>query len=232
MVDQLVDKHQTFLSGPQGDITPQARDALEATQRARDEAEAFSGSAEALQDTAVAALVGSGSLSAPAVDARITARSGIPHVFSMLSDLQSDEAKALPAGTIAYVTETDRVYSKARLSNSWVRVVSSERRWAGSNTGSSVTVRAIVIGMTGVVSVFNRPTTLAVDQALNTGITVPEEFRPVLSAAVSCAIASGSNKSVTLEVGASDGVIRLYNRGGVALNEDRVFGSVSWMVES
>jgi lysophospholipase L1-like esterase len=53
----MIDKKQVFLPGPQGDVTPVAREARDAAIKARNEAETFSATTQKLQDEAISALL-------------------------------------------------------------------------------------------------------------------------------------------------------------------------------
>lgn len=232
MVDQIVDLIEATMPGPMGEVTGEAKRLLEQAQEAAALAEAYASDVQERADRAVALLVESGALTGVAVDARAAKRDGYVRVFSQAADLQSDEARAMPNGSMAYVSEEDAWYARTQTSERWWPLVTGQRRWAGSDSSNTL-VRALVNGMLGQVQVFGRPTTLASKQDIDLGITVPEGMRPYQTASTLLASDdNASNLQVTLEVRADTGKIMLRNRGGSALNNAPLYGTLTWLAES
>lgn len=85
MPDQYIDKHTVAIPGPVGDITPKAREALDGTVKARDEARKYAAGTRTLQDQAVAGLVsGEGPQTGAALDDLIGRRRGGPISMSLI----------------------------------------------------------------------------------------------------------------------------------------------------
>lgn len=85
MPDQYIDKHTVAIPGPVGDITPKAREALDGTVKARDEARKYAAGTRTLQDQAVAGLVsGEGPQTGAALDDLINRRRGGPISMSLI----------------------------------------------------------------------------------------------------------------------------------------------------
>ncbi|MDU2421309.1 MAG: hypothetical protein E7D48_04230 [Bifidobacterium scardovii] len=232
MVDQIVDLIEATMPGPMGEVTGEAKRLLEQAREAAALAEAYASDVKEKTDEAVALLVESGALTGAAVDARAAKRDGYVRVFSQAADLQSDEARAMPNGSMAYVSEEDAWYARTQTSERWWPLVTGQRRWAGSDSSNTL-VRALVNGVLGQVQVFGRPTTLASKQSLDLGITVPEGMRPYQTASMLLASDdNASNLQVTLEVRADTGKVMVRNRGGSALNNVPLYGTLTWLAES